>query len=173
MKPIHVGIAVAQMLAATACNDLTNPAFDMPASTNTVMPGEDFETRTAELRARASGEITGELHVVEGMKDKIAVGDTIFVIAHCAATGSLLAVIKVRAGGSFPIPFKLTGADVMHSQTSLAGKVRVEARVDKDDNALTKNPGDIVGEATDLVDVPATGVVVTFDRLLSQRDTLP
>jgi len=173
VKPTCVAIAAIQVLAATACNDVADSVSDTLASTVIATPTRDFDTRTARLPMLANGEVAGELHVVEGMRDKIAVGDTIFVMARCAATGSLLAVVKVRAEDRFPIPFKLTGADVMHSQTSLAGKVRVEARVDKDDNALTKNPGDIVGEATDLVDVPATGVVVTFDRLLSQRDTLP
>jgi len=87
-------------------------------------------------------------------------------MARNAATGSLVAVVKVQLTGSFPVPFKLTGGDVMHSQTSLAGKVKVEARVDKDNDAMTKNPGDVVGEAKELVSIPASNVVITLDRAL-------
>ena len=74
--------------------------------------------------------------------------------------------VKVPAGKTFPVPFKLTGSDIMHSQTSLAGKVKLEARVDKDKDAMTKNPGDVVGEGKELVSIPANDVVVTLDRIL-------
>ena len=70
------------------------------------------------------------------------------------------------APATFPLNFTLTGGDVMHQQTALAGKVKLEARVDKDRDAMTKNPGDVFGETTELVAVPATGVTLVLDRLL-------
>ena len=130
------------------------------------IPAGHVSGALANLPTPPSGEITGELKVTEVVKDKIAAGDTIFVMARNAATGSLIAAVKVQVGASFPLPFKLTGSDVMHSQTSLAGRVKVEARVDKDKDAMTKNPGDVVGEAQGLVSIPATGVTVTFDKVL-------
>ena len=53
----------------------------------------------------------------------------------------------------------------MVSGTKLHGKVVVTARVDKDGDAISKNPGDVTGVSR-AVDVPAAKVVVTLDTVL-------
>ncbi len=113
-----------------------------------------------------SGEIHGRLEVSAAVKDKVAAGDVIFVMARNAATGSLIAVTRVDAPEAFPISFTLTGDNIMHTRTALAGKVKLEARVDKDRDAMSKNPGDVIGELGELVQVPAHDVVVTLERVL-------
>ncbi|MEE8410408.1 MAG: hypothetical protein V3T05_12435 [Myxococcota bacterium] len=118
------------------------------------------------LPAAPSGSIVGTIEVTDALKGKVAAGDVIFVVARNAATGSIIAVTRVVAPAAFPADFELGGSDVMHTQTSLTGKVRLEARVDKDGDAMTKNPGDVVGAVADLVTVPATGVVLTLDETL-------
>ena len=57
-----------------------HPATGMPALGNLPTP--------------PSGEIIGQLTVADVVKDKVAVGDTIFVMARNAATGSLVAWMR-------------------------------------------------------------------------------
>ena len=167
MKQLSIVFAVVvSTLTFAACKRDAAPAADAGMPPGMGMPAGHPDSGMGNLPTPPSGEITGELRVADSMKDKIAAGDTIFVMARNAATGSLIAVVKVQAGGAFPLPFKLTGSDIMHSQTALAGKVKVEARVDKDNDAMTKNPGDVVGEAKELVSIPASGVVVTLEKTL-------
>ena len=113
-----------------------------------------------------SGDISGELVLPEQLKKNVAAGDVIFLIARNAATGQTIAVSKLVAPATFPLPFSLSGAHVMFPGASLAGKVRLLARVDKDGDAMTKNPGDVVGEMGDLVLVPAKNVQLALDTLL-------
>ena len=47
----------------------------------------------------------------------------------------------------FPIKFSLDSRDAMLAGTSLSGKVVVTVRVDKDGDAITKNPGDVTGQS--------------------------
>ncbi len=112
--------------------------------------------------------IQGVLKVDSKLRAKATAGDVIFVIARAAsegeAPGQLLAVKKLTVG-AWPLPFVLDGADVMLQGTKLKGKVVVTARLDKDGDAMSKNPGDLVG-SSEPVTVPASGVVVTLDKAL-------
>jgi hypothetical protein len=167
MKQLSTALAIlCSGLFLAACKDAPAPASDTTMPPGMGMPTGHPDAGLGNLPTPPSGEITGEIRVADAVKDKVGVGDTIFVMARNAATGSLIAVIKVQVGPTFPVPFKLTGGDIMHSQTSLAGKVRVEARVDKDNDAMTKNPGDVVGETKELVSIPASGVVVVLENTL-------
>jgi len=159
-------LAVALPALVPSCKD---PAPAPPSGVGAITPGlppGHPPSQLDNLPAPPSGDISGELRVSDAVKGKVAEGDTIFIIARNAATGSLIAVTRAQVGATFPVPFKLTGADIMHSQTSLAGKVKLEARVDKDGDAMTKNAGDIVGETRDLVSIPTAGAVVTLDTIL-------
>src|SRR5262249_58448279 len=100
------------------------------------------------------------------VKDKIAAGDTIFVVARkyeegATGPGTPLAVRKLTAG-KFPLPFALDSRDAMLAGTQLAGKVVVTVRVDKDGDAISKNPGDVTGQSKP-VEPPQKNVVVSLD----------
>ena len=74
------------------------------------------------------------------MKDKVAAGDVIFVVARryeegATGPGTPLAVQKL-AVGTWPLKFALDSRDAMIAGTSIAGKVVVTVRVDKDDKHL-------------------------------------
>ena len=149
-------LVIALSMLAFACDETTptQPPQVPPTPPASVLP------------ALPSGDIVGSVGLADNLKDEVASGDTIFLMARNAATGSLIAVTKLEATATFPLPFKLTSENVMHANTSLAGKVRLEARLDKDGDAMTKKPGDLVGEVPDLVQVPATDVVLTLARRL-------
>src|SRR5581483_4077354 len=112
--------------------------------------------------------VSGVLRLDDKVKAKVAEGDVIFLVARGADAsgqpGPVLAVKKMNAG-KWPLSFTLDARDAMVSGTKLHGKVIVTARVDKDGDAISKNPGDVTGVSR-AVDVPASKVVVTLDTVL-------
>jgi hypothetical protein len=112
--------------------------------------------------------IEGVLRLDDKVKDKVEKGQTLFLVARVAdpsgAPGAILAVKKLTVG-QWPQPFKLDGHDAMMVGTQLSGLVIINARVDKDGDAITKNPGDVVGTSRP-VEVPASKVVLTLDSVL-------
>jgi len=108
--------------------------------------------------------ISGTLALDPKLKGKVADGDVIYLVARSAdQPGPPLAVKRLTAG-KFPMAFTLDGRDAMMAGTKMSGKVTVSARVDKDGDAMTKNPGDVTGSKT--VSVPANKVVLNLDTVL-------
>jgi hypothetical protein len=109
--------------------------------------------------------IAGVLRLDDKTKAKVADGDTIFLVVRSAENpGPPLAVKKLTAG-KWPMTFTLDGRDAMVAGTKMTGKVVVQVRIDKDGDAMTKNPGDVTGVSRPL-DPPADKVVVTLDTIL-------
>jgi hypothetical protein len=109
--------------------------------------------------------IMGQLQLAPKMKDKVQAGDTIFLVARSAdQPGPPLAVKKLTAG-AWPLAFTIDGRDAMVEGTQMKGKVVISVRVDKDGDALSKNPGDVTGTSKP-VEPPAKDVLVTLDTLL-------
>lgn len=156
MKTTQLAVVFTVALALTACKD-------QPAPTPPAAPGA---TGVAGLPPLPSGEITGNIQVAPPVADKVKIGEVIYLVARNAATGKAVAVAKLAAPEKFPLPFTLTEANVMSHGAGLAGKLRLEARVDKDGDAMSKNPGDIIGEVAELVTVPSKNVVVTLNKVL-------
>ena len=123
-------------------------------------PGGEFDPKTV---------LAGVIKADGKVKDKIAAGDVIFVVARryeegATGPGTPLAVQKLTVD-KFPIKFSLDSRDAMLAGTSLSGKVVVTVRVDKDGDAITKNPGDVTGQSKP-VEPPKKDVVVSLDTVL-------
>jgi len=123
-------------------------------------PGGEFDPKTV---------LEGVIKVDGKVKDKVATGDVIYLVARkyeegSTAPGTPLAVRKLTVD-KFPIKFSLDSRDAMLVGTKLAGKVVVTARVDKDGDAMTKNPGDVTGQSKP-VEPPKKDVVVSLDTVL-------
>jgi hypothetical protein len=112
------------------------------------------------------GSLSGTIQVAPAVAASVKAGDTIYVIARNAATNAAIAVVRLVAPEKWPLEFALSGSHSMQPGTGLFGKVKLEARVDKDGDAMTKKPGDVVGQVKELVEVPAKGVVLTLDTVL-------
>ncbi len=109
--------------------------------------------------------LVGQLAVADAVKAKVASGDVIFLVARQddgSDKGPILGVKRLTAG-AWPQSFELDGRDAMSPGTKFAGKVLLTARVDKDGDAITKNPGDVVGVAH--LEVPAKGFTLTLDKV--------
>ena len=123
-------------------------------------PGGEFDPKTV---------LSGVIKLDGKVKDKIASGDTVFVVARkyeegATAPGTPLAVQKLTVG-AWPLKFSLDSRDAMFAGTSMTGKIIVTVRVDKDGDAMTKNPGDVTGQSKP-VEPPKKDVVVSLDTVL-------
>jgi hypothetical protein len=112
--------------------------------------------------------LSGVIKIDPKLKDQVKPGDVIFLVARqfdpSGVQGPPLAVRKLTAG-SFPLNFSLDSRDAMLVGTKLSGKVVITARVDKDGDAMTKNPGDVIGQSKAVVP-PNAKVVVDLDKVL-------
>jgi len=112
--------------------------------------------------------IAGTISLDAKAKDHARSGTSVFLIVKRAGpdgapSGPPLAVDKLswRDGG---VPFELTDAQAMVAGTELSGDVIVMARYDQDSDALSKEPGDITGQAR--VKIPADHVTLALDTVL-------
>jgi len=123
-------------------------------------PGGQFDPKTV---------LAGVIKVDNKIKDKVAPGDIVFVVARryeegATGPGTALAVQKLTVD-KFPLKFSLDSRDAMMAGTTLSGKVVVTVRVDKDGDAISKNPGDVIGQSKP-VEPPKKDLVVSLDTVL-------
>lgn len=120
-----------------------------------------------EAAPRPGGTVSGKLVLGDKVKDKVAAGATVFLVARAyqegGGQGAVLAVKKLEAA-RWPIPFELSGSDAMLEGSALAGKVILSVRVDQDGDAMTKMPGDVEGTSAPIA-VPAKDVVLRLDTV--------
>jgi cytochrome c-type biogenesis protein CcmH len=113
-------------------------------------------------QAAKGGAIRGTIEIKADLKDKVQPTDVVYIIARKAAAGPPLAVKRV-VSPTFPLSYELTEKDVMMGGP-FEGDVDLTVRVDKDGDAMSKNPGDLVGKATAKVGDGAANV--TIDQTL-------
>ena len=103
--------------------------------------------------AATGGTIEGSIQLDKSQSAKVKAGSTLFIIVRRdegeGKKGMMLAAKKIMVTGSamFPLKYTVTPKDVMMAGTSLVGKVRVSARIDQDGDAISKQPGDVIGAA--------------------------
>ncbi len=112
--------------------------------------------------------VKGVIKIHEKAKSRAKPGTGVFIVvkradASGAAVGSPLAVDKLTWNKD-ELPFELTEKNAMVGGTELVGDVIVTARYDQDGDALSKEPGDIVGQAR--VTLPAQNVQIWLDTIL-------
>jgi hypothetical protein len=113
--------------------------------------------------------VRGVIRVHAKAKSRLSAGGAVFLVVKRAdatgqPTGTPLAVDKLT-WGSDEIPFEVSEKNAMVGGTELTGDVVVTARYDQDGDALTKEPGDVIG--TQRVKIPADKVVVTLDDVIN------
>ena len=89
-------------------------------------------------------QISGTIQLAPDLASKVQETDTVFLIARPAEGGPPLAV-KKWLGKSYPYAFELTDKDLMIPDRILDTPLNLIVRVDKDGDAMTKNPGDLMG----------------------------
>ena len=117
---------------------------------------------------QASGQqITGTITVDPKLKDAVNPQWTLFIIARSAEGGGgpPLAVKKIDRPG-FPLAYSLGSENVMMQGRPFSGKVTIIVRLDKDGNATTRDPGDLIGEyKKNPVEVGSKNVDIVLDQI--------
>ena len=113
--------------------------------------------------------LSGVIKLDDKVKDKVAAGDTIFVVARATKRArpgrARRSPCRSSTVDKWPLKFSLDSRDAMLAGTTLSGKVVVTVRVDKDGDAITKNPGDVIGQSKPC-EPPKKDVVVSLDKVL-------
>ncbi|WP_428265531.1 hypothetical protein [Haliangium sp.] len=113
--------------------------------------------------------LKGTIKPTAETKSKIPPGSVIFMSVKRAdpqtgqPTGSSLAVKRLQVS-SWPMWFELTNADAMVGGTEFAGDVVITAWSDSDQDAISKSPGDVLGEVR--ATIPAKELTLVLDTVL-------
>lgn len=108
--------------------------------------------------------IRGTVDVKPELKANLAATDTVFIVARKGSGGPPLAAKRVN-DPKFPLSFELSQKDVMMGGP-FDGEVELTIRVDKDGDAMTKNPGDLFGKGAPGTKVGQTNISVLIDQTL-------
>jgi len=107
--------------------------------------------------------ISGKIDITPELKNDVKESDTIFIIARHGASGPPLAVKKLSPQ-TFPTTYLLSQSDVMFAGSDFSGEVDVTVRVDKDGDAMTKNPGDLFGKTLHPIKVGSSNADVVINQ---------
>ena len=112
--------------------------------------------------------VKGVIKIHPKAKDRVKPGAAVFLIVKRAdesgqPTGTPLAVEKLT-WGTGDLPFELTEKQAMIAGTQLTGDVVVIAHYDQDGDAISKQPGDVMGQIK--VKIPADNVNLFLDDVL-------
>jgi cytochrome c-type biogenesis protein CcmH len=127
-----------------------------------VLPSSPQESAKPPAPRSVSGSVT----VAPEVAAKVAVSDTLFIFAR-AESGPRMPLAVLRGSArQLPMIFALDDTMAMTPATrlSLAGAVRIEARISRSGNA-TPQPGDLVG-TSDVVRPGARNVKIVVDKVL-------
>lgn len=106
--------------------------------------------------------IRGTVRIAPGLADGVPDGGVLFVIARSLASGPPLAVLRI-SDPRFPFPFEIGQVNVMIPTLRFEGAIRLTARLDADGNAMTKQPGDLIGEIAESLAPGAADVTLVLD----------
>jgi len=109
--------------------------------------------------------LAGTLRITAELAERVPRGAVLFLIARSGASGPPTAVRRVP-DPSFPLDFEIGPDDRMIASMPFAGPFQLTARVDADGNAMTRNPGDLQGEADGAYAPGAREIEIVIDEVL-------
>ena len=111
--------------------------------------------------------LTGTIRLAPELERKIPAGAILFLIARRgeAGGGPPLAVKRIESP-HFPLEFSIGPDDRMIKAMPFAGPIQLSARLDADGNAMTRQPGDLQGQAAEPHQPGDSGVAIVIDQAL-------
>ncbi|MAE94950.1 MAG: hypothetical protein CL910_09850 [Deltaproteobacteria bacterium] len=109
--------------------------------------------------------LRGTIRVANALEGRVPPGAILFLIARTGPGGPPTAVQRV-VDPSFPLDFELGPDDRMIQSLPFQGPFRLSARIDADRNAMTRNPGDLAGEADGTYEPGARDIELVIDEVL-------
>ncbi|HUQ05493.1 MAG TPA: hypothetical protein VM261_23485 [Kofleriaceae bacterium] len=114
--------------------------------------------------------LTGTVALGAAHAGKVPAGSVIFLAVRQAdpstgqGVGMPMATDKLVVGAAWPLTFRIDESKAMIGGTGFSGDVVVMARFDQDEEARSKQPGDIVGQVR--TQIPAQNLSITLDQVL-------
>ena len=108
--------------------------------------------------------IVGEVRIAPELAENAPNGGVLFVIARRGEAGPPTAVKRI-ASPSFPVEFSIGPEDRMIQSVPFDGPFQVTARLDADGDAMTREPGDLSGNAPERVTPGVEGLSITLDQV--------
>ena len=129
------------------------------------LPQPSGPSRDGGASAEVGEAIQGRVSVSAELASRVPRGAVLFIIARRGETGPPLAVKRVR-DPRLPLEFRLGPEDRMIQTLPFQGPLKLSARLDADGNAMSREPGDLLGEAPAPVATGTLGVEIVIDRSL-------
>jgi len=115
--------------------------------------------------ASAGAPLRGTIRLADELKERVPPGAVLFLVARTGSGGPPTAVKRVP-DPSFPLEFELGPDDRMIETMPFTGPFKLTVRIDADHNAMTRNPGDLQGEAEGSYEPGAEGIELLIDEVL-------
>jgi cytochrome c-type biogenesis protein CcmH len=109
--------------------------------------------------------LRGTIRLAEPLAGRVPAGAVLFLIARAGDAGPPTAVRRIE-DPEFPLEFTIGPDDRMIGTLPFTGPFRMTARVDADRNAMTRNPGDLQGEAEGTHAPGARDIEIVIDEVL-------
>lgn len=113
----------------------------------------------------AAAPIEGTIELAEDVANAVPEGAVLFLIARGPNPGPPLAVKRI-ADPRFPFRFSIGPDDRMIKAMPFVGPMQITARIDRDGNATTRDPGDLAGASESPHSPGDRGVSVLIDQVL-------
>ena len=112
--------------------------------------------------------ITGMVDIRPELRKHLKPTDTLFLIVTRVGETVPMAVKKVQPV-DLPLIYTVGPEDQMIVDKPFEGLVTVKARVDKDGQANSPKPDDMTGQSTEAYSIPARGVHILIDTLVTGK----
>ncbi len=186
MLPRCLGVAIFVAVAALGCDRAIEPYVpgekpEQPDLSRIFPEGAD---RAAENKPAPMGQganaappaapgaeaaaapVSGTITLAPDVEAKVPPGAILFLIARGAAAGGPPLAVKRIESPTFPLDFTLGPDDRMIQAMPFVGPLQLSARLDADGNAMTRQPGDLQGEAPAPHQPGESGVAIVIDQVL-------
>lgn len=182
-SPVLAGLTLLAAVALAACDRAIEPyvpgeKVEAPDLTRIFPEGAEGSSGDEVAAAPAGGgappaappsaegaAIRGTISLAPELEDRVPAGGILFLIARRGEGGPPLAVQRV-VEPQFPLEFAIGPEDRMIEQMPFVGPLLLEARVDADGNAMTRQPGDLRGAAPGSYEPGASDVAIVVDEAL-------
>ncbi len=133
----------------------------MPAA-----PGAPSEQGGPPAASSAATPLSGTITLAPEFERKVPAGAILFLIARKGEGGGPPLAVKRVESPTFPMDFTIGPDDRMIEAMPFEGPLQLSARLDADGNAMTRAPGDLQGQATEMQQPGASGVAIVIDQVL-------
>jgi cytochrome c-type biogenesis protein CcmH len=114
---------------------------------------------------RGGEPLSGTIRLAGDLEGRVPAGAVLFLIARTGGGGPPTAVRRIP-DPRFPLDFEIGPDDRMLDAMPFEGPFQLTARIDADRNAMTRNPGDLQGEADGSFAPGASRIEIVIDEVL-------